>query len=55
MAKKHEVGDVHAPVEDIEVPFSLKVLVFVMFLIVTGAVAAVVLATGGLERLLPGM
>jgi hypothetical protein len=30
MTKKYEVGDVHAPVEDTDVPFSLKLLVVLM-------------------------
>jgi hypothetical protein len=38
MAKKADtdVGDVHAPVEDVDVPLMLKVLVLVMFFAVFG-------------------
>lgn len=38
MAKKYDtdVGDVHAPVEDVDVPLMLKVLVIVMLFAVIG-------------------
>jgi hypothetical protein len=38
MVKKHdtEVGDVHAPVEDVDVPLTLKVLVIVMLFAIIG-------------------
>ncbi len=38
MAKKYDtdVGDVHAPVEDVDVPLGLKVLVVVMLFAVIG-------------------
>ena len=41
MAKKYQVGDVHAPVEDLEVPFGLKLLVFFMFIMLIGIFAAI--------------
>jgi len=31
-----DLGDIHAPVEDTDVPVSLKLLVIVLFLIVVG-------------------
>lgn len=38
MAKKYgsDVGDVHAPVEDVDVPLTLKVLVIAMLFAVIG-------------------
>jgi hypothetical protein len=38
---KRESGDVHAPVEDTDVPFGLKVLVLLMILILIGVIIAV--------------
>lgn len=35
MVKKYEIGDVHEPVEDTDVPFSLKVLVIFMMGVLT--------------------
>lgn len=32
----NDVGDVHAPVEDIDVPFTLKLLVVLMVIILIG-------------------
>lgn len=52
MAKKYEIGDVHAPVEDTEVPFGLKLLVLVMFLIVGGSIVLLILGSPGLVELL---
>jgi hypothetical protein len=39
---RHERGDVHAPVEDTDVSFGLKVLVLLMILILLGVIIAVV-------------
>lgn len=36
-----ELGDIHAPVEDTDVPFGLKLLVILMFLIVGGFAALI--------------
>ncbi len=46
MAKKPEtdVGDVHAPVEDVDVPLSLKVLVILMIFAVLGFVGYLTLS-----------
>ncbi len=54
MANKYKPGDVHAPVEDTNVPLGLKVLVIVMFmLLVIAAVAlGVTLNQIGLLRLI---
>ena len=38
MGNREEYGDVHAPVEDTEVPFGLKLLVVLMFFILGGIV-----------------
>lgn len=43
MADKKKVGDVHAPVEDVEVPLSLKLLVLIMVLALSGLITLVVL------------
>ena len=53
MARKYEIGDVHAPVEDVDVPLSLKILVLMMLFIVTGAITllAFVLERSGLLQL----
>ncbi|MBN1312450.1 MAG: hypothetical protein JXB30_13615 [Anaerolineae bacterium] len=44
-----EVGDIHAPVEDVEVPLTLKVLVVAMFfvIVVLGVALAVSLMPAG--------
>lgn len=34
--KPHDLGDVHAPVEDTDVPFTLKMLVIIMILALAG-------------------
>ncbi len=46
-------GDVHAPIEDTEVSLGLKVLVVIMFLILTGmtVTVALTLSQSGLLRL----
>jgi hypothetical protein len=44
MTRRHEVGDVHAPVEDVEVPLSLKVLVILMLSVLGALAIALVLA-----------
>jgi hypothetical protein len=36
LAKKFETGDVHAPVEDVEVPFGLKILVVMLCALLLG-------------------
>jgi hypothetical protein len=41
MPKKREVGDVHEPVEDTDVPFALKLLVLLM-IAVLGLVSAII-------------
>lgn len=41
MPKKREVGDVHEPVEDTDVPFALKLLVLLM-VAVLGVVSAII-------------
>ncbi|MBN1429967.1 MAG: hypothetical protein JXB07_16480 [Anaerolineae bacterium] len=43
MAKRFEakIGDIHAPVEDVEVPLSFKVLVVAMFFAIIGLGVAV--------------
>ena len=41
MPKKREVGDVHEPVEDTDVPFALKLLVLLM-IAVLGFVSAII-------------
>ncbi len=46
MAKKREHGDIYAPVEDIEVPFGLKLLVFLMLLGLVGMVVWVISLAG---------
>jgi hypothetical protein len=38
-----EIGDIHAPIEDTDVPFSLKLLVVGMFLVVVGVAVLIVL------------
>lgn len=43
MTKRHESGDVHAPVEDTDVPFSLKVLVILMIAGLLGLAAILLL------------
>ncbi len=43
LTEKHQPGDVHAPVEDVEVPFSLKVLVMFMFLALIGLIIGLIL------------
>jgi hypothetical protein len=48
MTKRYEAGDVHAPVEDIDVPFGLKVLVVFMIVFLVALTIALVLAA---ERL----
>ena len=37
-----ELGDVHAPVEDTDVPVSLKLLVFIMVISLAGMAAIIV-------------
>ncbi len=39
---RRDSGDVHAPVEDTDVPFGLKVLVLLMLLILIGVIIAIV-------------
>ncbi len=51
MPKRYETGDVHAPVEDVDVPLSLKVLVVSMFSILIGAAIALTLAANQLGLL----
>ncbi len=51
MARKYESGDVHAPVEDVEVPLGLKVLVILMLLVLAGAVVTLVLTANQLGLL----
>ena len=41
MPKKREVGDVHEPVEDTDVPFALKLLVLLM-IAVLGFVSTII-------------
>jgi hypothetical protein len=50
--RKYEIGDVHAPVEDTEVPLSLKLLVLFMIgvLMSLGALLAVLANYLGLLR-----
>jgi hypothetical protein len=43
MADKKKVGDVHAPVEDVEVPLGLKLLVLIMVLVLSGLITLAVL------------
>lgn len=52
MNKKYEPGDIHAPIEDTDVPLSLKVLVVVMIMALGGAVGLLVISVEGLRRLL---
>jgi hypothetical protein len=57
MARKYELGDVHAPVEDTEVPFSLKLLVlFMMGVLVLAAILLLLLANqfGMLDMIIAG-
>jgi hypothetical protein len=54
MARKYEVGDVYGPVEDTEVPFSLKMLVFFMFMFLVGIVTLIVLSASEAQVLLGG-
>lgn len=54
MAKKYEVGDVHAPVEDTDVPLGLKVLVLILLIAVLVIAASVVVALEGAGPLLSG-
>ncbi len=44
MTKRHESGDVHAPVEDVDVPFGLKVLVVLMIAFLVGLAIALLFA-----------
>jgi hypothetical protein len=44
MAKK--IGEIHAPIEDIDVPFILKVLVVAMFFIIVGLGVLLVMTSG---------
>ena len=41
--KPHDLGDVHAPVEDTDVPFSLKLLTALMLLLLIGLGTLIVL------------
>jgi hypothetical protein len=43
---KNPPGDVHEPIEDLEVSFGLKVLVILMFLALFAAVVAIVSMAG---------
>jgi hypothetical protein len=52
MNKKYEPGDIHAPIEDTDVPLSLKVLVVVMIMALGGAVGLLVMSVEGLKQLL---
>jgi hypothetical protein len=45
MAKK-EIGDIHAPVEDVDVPLTLKVLVVAMFFVIVGLGVLLVMSIG---------
>jgi hypothetical protein len=46
MATKNAPGDVHEPIEDLEVSFGLKVLVIMMFLALFAAIVAIVTMIG---------
>jgi hypothetical protein len=46
MAKKYEIGDVHAPVEDTDVALGLKVLVLIMLIAMFGVAVTLVVALG---------
>lgn len=46
--KPHDLGDVHAPVEDTDVPFTLKLLVIIMVLIMIGLIVYLWAVTRGL-------
>jgi hypothetical protein len=52
--KKYDVGDVHAPVEDTDVPFSLKVFVIFMIgmLLMVGIMVALLANHFGLFHLM---
>lgn len=51
MAGKYESGDVHAPVEDVEVPLGLKVLVITMLAVVVGGITILVVVLEQAELL----
>lgn len=46
MANRHRPGDVHAPVEDTEVPLGLKALVILMFMLLVGLGLVLVIVLG---------
>ena len=46
MADRRAPGDVHAPVEDLETPLGVKLLVFALVVALLLEVAALVLAAG---------
>ncbi len=47
MANRNRPGDVHAPVEDTEVPLGLKALVILLFMLLIGLGVVLVVALGG--------
>ena len=52
--KPHDLGDVHAPVEDIDVPFTLKLLVIIMLIALVGIGFLIVLAVSRNPSILSG-
>lgn len=46
MARKYDIGDVHAKVEDTEVPLGLKVLVILLFLMLLALIIGIALSAG---------
>jgi len=47
MSQQPEVDEVHAPIEDTEVPFGLKIGVVGLFLVIFLLVMAIVVTLGG--------
>ena len=52
--KPHDLGDVHAPVEDIDVPFTLKLLVVIMLIMLIGLGFLIALAISRNPSILNG-
>lgn len=54
MAKEYKKDDIHAPVEDTDVPFGLKILVLILFFVVAGAAGLILFSFESVRVLFSG-